>query len=247
MVAIGNFNIDTSGWLGTVYNVGIFGVGTLIAMGIIGWIIYAWYKKVTFRYPVTLTNIRQNHTTKEQSNLKGGIVKGKGGIADFKIIIPRKWRKKKLGYVPDFSLCDADNRLHFIQVGDGTIWQQVNKKIQYEKELPVPMTEHEIKTASDSIVREIEVYYKDQPQDMKSQIYEKSMDHWIQQRNLQTKKQTILLEPVPTDVKTVTINAIHDVQALTEKNKMTAMMVGIGAFVIMAIVQIVFLYLTRKR
>ena len=247
MVCVGNFCIDTSGWIGTALNISMIAIIFLIIFAIIGWIVYWWYQKGIFKYPITVTNVRENGSTKEVHGLKGGIVKGKGGIANFKIKIPKKLFKKSLGYVPNFSLADSDNRLHFIQIGDGTLWQQVDKKIMTERNIEIPVTELEIKNTSDWIINEIKKSYADKTEEFKSQIYEKSMENWINQRRREVTKQNLIMEPVPTDIKTVTINAIHDVQALTDKNKMTATIVGIIAFLIMAVVQIIFLYFTRKR
>lgn len=228
-------------------NISMIMVLFIIVFGLIAWIVYYFYNKAVYKYPISLTNVRENGSTKEIFGLKGGIVKGKGGIANFKIKIPKKIFKKNLGYVPNFSLADSDNRLHFVQIGDGTLWQQVNKRIVMERDIEIPVTKEEVKNASDWIINEINKNYSDKTEEFKSQVYEKSMDNWINQRKREVTKQSLIMEPVPTDIKTVTINAIHDVQALTEKNKMTATIVGILAFLIMAVVQIVFLYFTRKR
>lgn len=247
MVCLGNYCFNFNGVLGTILNVSMVLVIFIIIAAIIGWIVYAYTQRGIYKYPVTVTNVRENGSTKETSGLKGGLVKGRGGIANFKIKIPKKFKKKSLGYVPDFSLADSDSRLHFIQIGDGTLWQQIHRKITYEKEVEVPPSEQEQKAASDYIIGEIEKQHKDQPNEFKSQIYEKSMENWNNINMKRIARISLIQEPVPTEIKTVTINAIHDVQALTDKNKMTATVVGIIAFLIMAVVQIIFLYFTRNR
>jgi hypothetical protein len=71
MVCISNYCIDASGWLGTALNVSMVLVITLIFAGIIGWIVYWYYQKGIYKYPVTLTNVRENGSTKEVSGFCG--------------------------------------------------------------------------------------------------------------------------------------------------------------------------------
>lgn len=57
----------------------------------------------------------------------------------------------------------------------------------------------------------------------------------------------LLVEPIPTDVKTATINQIHATENLLDKNRLTAYGITILGFVIMVIVQIAFLWFVHRK
>lgn len=100
---------------------------TLVGTAVLGWLIYSWFKsRALYTNPVTLTKILDNGTQKDFHGLAGGVFWNKG-IKDFKIKIPRA-KPHVLGFIPDFSKADVDGRLHFITSGDGTTWQQYEKK-----------------------------------------------------------------------------------------------------------------------
>lgn len=56
----------------------------------------------------------------------------------------------------------------------------------------------------------------------------------------------LLVEPIPTDVKAITINNIHDAENLLETNKLKATTIAIGAFILMVLIHALFLFLTAK-
>lgn len=201
---IGNANINFgnmfSGMGGTVFNI-LMGVLIMAVISIIGWLIYVWFKgKKTYTTPVRLIRLMDNGTKKEQNGLMGGKVMI-NGIGDFEIKIP-KGKKKRLGYMPDYSKADADNKLTFITVGDGTLWQQIEEEI---------ITYEDIADAKGNTLR-----YR------------------------------LLMKPIPTDIKTVTINNLTSWRQLLEKNKLTAFTIAIGAFIIMVIAHLISLYIQSK-
>lgn len=67
--------------------------------------------------------------------------------------------------------------------------------------------------------------------------------------SMEKKKVTasLLIEPIPTDVKTITINNIHAVENIMESNRLKAAAIVVGGFILMVFVQIIFLFLTSKR
>lgn len=109
-------------------NTFFLGIGALIAIAFIGWMIYRWYSKlVFFKTPCSLTVILDNGTEKTRNDLMGGVFMN-NGIRDFKIKIPKTKKPHILGYMPDFAKADADGRIKFITTGDRTIWQQYESK-----------------------------------------------------------------------------------------------------------------------
>lgn len=58
---------------------------------------------------------------------------------------------------------------------------------------------------------------------------------------------SLLVTPIPTDVKTATINKIHEVRAMMDKSKLTALAIGFASFVILGIVHVIFLYIQHKK
>jgi hypothetical protein len=102
----------------------------LIGLGI--WFFMAAKNKATYKYPITL-RVRRDNGLKVRYDILGGIVEGRNGVKDFKCKIPKKFKKFNLGYMPDFSLADSNDRLSFIQEGDSTSWQQVREELITEK------------------------------------------------------------------------------------------------------------------
>lgn len=182
----------------------IAGIAIIIIFGFI-WI----KKKMLYKIPVSAILLKENGTHKRRDDLKGGIVKNRTGVSDFQIQIPRQFKKKRLGYVPDFSLSDAKDRLLFIQIGDGEIWQQCRETIVTEKEAEVTVEED-------------------------GKLVKKTINY------------NLVAEAIPTDIKQVTINAIMQTEAILEQNKLTAMKISIGAFLLMVFVHVIFIFLTTK-
>lgn len=127
MVNIGGreFNLPT-GAITKTLTYGFFAFVGVIILCIVGFFVYKRYKnKATYTNKITLTQRFENGTSRTISGMMGGKYVSPSGVWDFKIKIPKQFKNKSLGYVPDFSLADSDGTLHFLTVGDGTIWQQV--------------------------------------------------------------------------------------------------------------------------
>jgi hypothetical protein len=189
-----------SGAGGTVFTV-MMGVLVIAVVGIIIWVGYIWWHgKKTYVTPVRLIRLMDNGTKKETNGLRGGRVTVHG-IGDFEVKVPGQMRKKRLGYIPDYSKADADGKLTFITIGDGTLWQQIEEEI---------------------------ITYEDIEVDG------------------QTLRYKLLMKPIPTDIKTVTINNLTSWRMLLEKNKLTAFTIAVGAFIIMVIAHLISLYIQSK-
>jgi hypothetical protein len=161
MVQIGGLELKMPslglGGLGSVVTVLFWTFMIFVTVGLIGWWIYSSYRnKAIFTNPITLTFYYDNGTKRTKTGLKGGKFVNRGGVWHFKVKIPKQFKKKELGYTPDFSKADADGTIHFITSGDGTLWQQI---------------EHRLVTTDDMGF-------------------------------------ALLMKPIPTDIKTVTVNSI---------------------------------------
>lgn len=193
-LGFGNMFSGLSG--GLIMQVLIYGVVGAVVFLIILLSLFIYIRdKLKYKIPVTAIMPKQSGGFKEITALKGGSVKTRKGVSDFEIKIPFKWRKKKLGYMPNLSLSSADDRLYFLVVGDGVIWQQCLKYLEGDKDTG------EIK---------------------------------------------IMIEPIPIDMKTITINNLHDIENMQEANKLRATSIAIGAFLLMVIIHAVFLYVKFK-
>jgi hypothetical protein len=127
-----NINMPDVNWAGTIQTTamwGIIGIG-IIALGI--WWYYSSKDKKALKYPVTL-RVRRSNGTKVRYDLRGGVFAGKNGIKDFMVKFPKQMKKFNLGYMPDFSLADSNDRLSFLQEGDATSWQQIKEELITEK------------------------------------------------------------------------------------------------------------------
>lgn len=212
---IPNVNLDFSGLGGAVINYLMIASVFLIIAGALGWFVWDKKQKKIFVTPVKLLKLRPDFTFKAVYGLKGGVVMNNVGVRDFKVKIPGVWKKFSLGYMPDFSMAQANDEICFVQLGDGTLWQQCKEKL---------------------------VAYQDVTEEVISVDAEGKE---VTRENVTTRYE-LLIEPIPTDVKTTTINNIHGIRNLLDKSKMSVYAIGIGAFIIMAIVQIAFLYFTTK-
>lgn len=209
MVSLSNFVGNLN--FGSLFTNLMLGAIFIVVIGVICVAGFVWFKnKSTYINPVTLIQRLDNGVLKKRHDLVGGMVKQKNGIQDFIIKIPKKFKKRTLGYVPDFSLADATGRLTFITAGDGMVLQQVKEDLITEKEMT-------IKVQNGKKIQEETISY------------------------------SLIAEPIPTDVKAITINNIHGVENLMEANKFKAAAIAIGAFVLMVFVQIIFLFLTSGK
>ena len=130
MVSIGGYTFSMpSGIIWSIFSTGLIGLIGVIIIGVIVWLIYRHYKnKVSYTENVTLTRIMSNGSEKTIYGLKGGKYVGKQGAWEYRIKIPKQFKKKDLGYMPDYSKADADGTLHFVTTGDGTYWQQAEQR-----------------------------------------------------------------------------------------------------------------------
>jgi hypothetical protein len=132
---IGGMNLGSFDWkaVGGITGSVLIGIGIMFVVGIFIFFIYKSYRnKVVFNVPITLTLMLENGTKKERADILGGKTVNRNGVWDFKVKIPKTRGERLLGYMPDFSKADADNRLHFITFGDGTLLQQYESKFEQE-------------------------------------------------------------------------------------------------------------------
>ena len=148
------------------------------------------------------------------------------------------------------------------------MWQQIDRTLKLTKDIEKVVQEVWYRNLSNNKEFNLEDFQEDLKKNTK-QTSEKGVlqfefiptktkynliDNLIQANYLSFNKDvkrkfndySLISEPIPTDVKTVTINNIHSAENLFEKNKMTAWTVGIIAFVIIAMTQIIFLYFQSK-
>lgn len=124
MVNLGGIGSAITGGLAKGASTFLWGIGILIFVSILAWMVYRWFKNVTFyKTPISLTILLENGTEKTRSDLRGGTFMN-NGIRDFKVKIPKTKGVHVLGYIPDFEMADGDGRLRFITTGDRTTWQQ---------------------------------------------------------------------------------------------------------------------------
>lgn len=197
-------------WKSFVLNILIGGVSMVIIAGLLTWVFIAMKNKKTYTYPVSLLSLRTNGNFKRRNDLRGGLIKQRNGVTDFVIKIPKSFKKKKLGYVPDFSLSGIDDRLIFLTSGDNMVWQQCEERLITEKNVSI-----EVEEDGKTVEKEVPV--------------------------------SLIVEPIPTDIKHVTINNISQAESILEGNKLKATALIVGGFIIMVIVQVIFLFLTAKR
>lgn len=209
---------DFSGFMNAVGSVNWGSVGLnlllgtaimVMAAGFAIWAYISYQNKMIFKTPVQLIQLRSNGTYKKRKGLMGGLIKQRNGVTDFVVKVPRQFRKKNLGYVPDFSLSNADDELTFITSGDNMIWQQCKETLITEKQVEIDV-EKEGKIEKRTILA------------------------------------SLIIEPIPTDVKHITINNIHQAESVLEGNKLKVATLAIGAFLLMVIVQIIFLFMTSR-
>lgn len=269
MVALSDFNPFSGASLGGVMGKFLmYGFWTVLICGILLYVFFYIKNKRFYKTPVSLIIMEQNKTWKERADLRGGVTKRRDGVMDFKVKIPGQRAKKSLGYVPDYSKADSSGRLTFMRIGDGMLWQQINRKLVLEKDIEQVVQEVWYRNLSNNKEFSLDDFQEDLKKNTKQtneggvlkfvftptkQKYD-LIDNLINANYLSFNKDVkkkfenycLMSEPIPTDVKTVTINNIHAAENLFEKNKLTAWTVGIIAFVIIAMTQIIFLYFQSR-
>lgn len=270
MVGVADFNVFSGASMsGVVGKFMLYAFWTTLIFGILLWVFF-WVKNRKFyKTPVSLIVLEQNNTWKERTNLRGGIIKRRDGVMDFRVKIAGQRAKKNLGYVPDYSKADSSGRLTFIRIGDGALWQQMDRTLKLTKNIEQEIDEVWYRNLKNNNEFDVEEFQADLKKNVKQENDEKGklkfefiptknkydlIDDLIAANYLSFNKKvkrkfdnySLISEPIPTDVKTVTINNIHSAENLFEKNKLTAWTVGIIAFVILAMTQIIFLYFQSK-
>lgn len=222
------------------------GLGIFLVVGVVIWILISWWRnKRIYVTPVRLIRYLENGTKKEMNGLRGGKIQ-KGGVADFAVKIPKKFRKHNLGYIPDYSKADADGRITFLVIGDGTLWQQLEEKLQTHEEIIYNMTEEEIEQAKINYKTAIDEQFKDKSEKERKKLFNEGIKKWLENNQQKVIKYDLIMKPIPTDVKTVTVNNLQGWRAVLDKQKLTAFGIAIGGFIIMVIAHLISLYIQTK-
>jgi hypothetical protein len=210
----------------------LFGLG-VVCWG--GWWFYQ--KKNVYYYNVYLEKMRANGSMQTIGPLPAGMIKRRGtGVNDFRVKTG-PFKRHDVGEVPDPRYITENNTVYYIQIGDGRIWQQAHKVIQETQLIKRErvLTDDEKKRFEElKIIHEQKGLDKEQEKELEELLYEEA-------------EQRLLMIPIPTDVKHRTINDIQAVRNLFDRNKVTVYAIGIFAFVITLIAQIVFLFFTTKK
>lgn len=226
-----------------VFWFGIMLVVTVICVGIIFWI----RNKKIYSMPVRLIRSLDNGVKREMNGLKGGKVR-KNGVFTFLVKIPWSFKKHDLGYMPDMTKTDGDNRLVFMSVGDGTLWQQVEEKIISKEKMVIQVTPEEIEIQRQAIHDYVfsNEKYKNKSDKEKQKIIDASIDDWIKKNKEKTIEYDLIMKPIKTEVKTSTLNSMKNWREVLDKNKVKVFTIAIGAFIIMVIAHLVSLYIQTK-
>jgi len=128
----GSLGLSNLNWAGSIVTMAwAFAIFLLVMGGC--WFYYSTNKnKKVYVHPIRLIRYLDNGGKKEQNGLRGGKIKV-GGSVDFCIKLGR-FKKKKLGYIPDMSKMDSDGRLVFLAIGDGEDLQQVEEHLYKGKD-----------------------------------------------------------------------------------------------------------------
>jgi len=224
----------------------IWGGIILIVGAIVAMIIIIVRNKKIYSMPVRLDRLLDNGTKKELNGLKGGKIKQRG-VFNF-VVKVSPFKKHNLGYMPDFSKTDADNRLVFLSVGDGTLWQQMEEKIMKTEKITLNLTDEEIETqrkAYSAYVDSAEEFHGKSKKE-KEELIKAAIADFVEKNKIKTYEYSLIMKPIKTEVKTATLNAMKSWTDILDKNKLKVFTIAIGAFIIMVIAHLVSLYIQTK-
>lgn len=215
-------SLGVGGWLEGAKGVGMttlkwgfWGFMIILAMGLIGWLGFKWFKnKTLYLYPVKLTQVFDNGTKKTIYGLKGGKILI-NNVWDFRIKVPGKFGTKDLGYMPDFSKADSDGTISFLTNGDGTLWQQMEEKLITTEYVQARDDKGKLLFNEDGSPKVAEGY-------------------------------KLIMKPIPTDIKQVTLNKMKAWSEIVNKNKLTVFTIAIVAFLVMVVAHLISLYIQTK-
>lgn len=223
-----------------------FGVILVVGLIVLMIVISIRNKKV-YCQPVRLLRILENGTKKEMNGLRGGKVRRKG-VFTFEVKIPWKFKKHDLGYMPDMTRTDADNRLVFISVGDGTLWQQCYEEIKQTERVTIELTQEQIESQRKAFVEYIELdeQFKSKTRKEKEKLVHDTMKEWFEKNQKRVMEYNLIMTPIKTEVKTATLNSLKSWQEVLDRNKIKVFTIAIGAFIIMVIAHLISLYIQTK-
>lgn len=222
--------------------------GVLLILGTIITLIVLWVRdRKLYNMPVRLIRILENGTKKELNGLRGGKVRVKG-VFTFKVKMPGKWKKHDVGYIPDFSKTDGDNRLVFISVGDGTLWQQCSERIETKEKVVIKLSPEDIQRARKNIEEHINSNESLQKlkEEEKKEIIENYLKKFVDENKEKIYENDLIMTPIKTEVKTATVNSLKSWKEIFERNKMKAFTIAIGAFLLMVVAHLVSLFIQTK-
>jgi len=250
MVNIGGLSLDIpwASWMGQFQVFMIYGIGSLIALGLIVWIALGVSKKKTFVTPIKLYRINESNgeVVREIQGIMGGKVKNNKGVWTFKMIFPKQFKKIDLGYMPDFGLQERDGSLCFSALGDSTILQQCTRKVITEEVEIIGLSENEINEYKQKLWAAIENDHKDKSVEDKLEIFNFNLEQFMKENKSIKKINKLLIRPMTNDVKTKTINDLHDARTLFDKPKITVMGMFILGLLILGVMHLISLYLQTK-
>lgn len=250
MANIGGFSLDIpwAAWLGQFQTFMIFGIGSLIALGLVIWIALLVQKKKVFVTPVTLYRINESNgeVVREITGIVGGKVKTSKGVATFKMIFPKQSKKVDLGYMPDFGFQERDGRLCFSALGDSTVMQQCTRKVITEEVITNQITEQELNDYKEKLYQIILSEHKDKTPEQQLEIFNYNLNKYITEYKSVTTSRKLLIKPMNNDIKTKTINDLHDARTLFDKPKITVMGMFILGLIILGVMHLISLYIQTK-
>jgi len=213
----------------TALSVGVKAIawgGVILIVGLIVFVVIVIVRnKKIYCMPVRLIRLLDNGAKKEMNGLKGGKVRKKG-VFTFEVKFPFKFKKHDLGYMPDFSKTDADNRLVFLSIGDGTLWQQVGEELIKTEKVVIDLTQEQI--------------------DAQENLIKITLDEWIAQNKRKEFEIDLIMKPIKTEVKTATLNSMRSWGEILDRNKLKVFTIAIGAFIIMVVAHLISLYIQTK-
>lgn len=235
----------------TALSVGVKAIawgGVILIVGLIVFVVIVIVRnKKIYCMPVRLIRLLDNGAKKEMNGLKGGKVRKKG-VFTFEVKFPFKFKKHDLGYMPDFSKTDADNRLVFLSIGDGTLWQQVGEELIKTEKVVINLTQEQIDAQEKLILDYINLddSLKSKTQKEKENLIKITLDEWIAQNKRKEFEIDLIMKPIKTEVKTATLNSMRSWGEILDRNKLKVFTIAIGAFIIMVVAHLISLYIQTK-
>lgn len=234
---LSDVNLNLTGALSYVPYL-MWGIGITLVLVLV----YRMYKnKQIFVFPVRIYQRRENGKVREK-NAVGGFMLDKDKVPFFRIKLSRfkPWMKVDLRHLPDAHMMDEENRVYYNQIDPWT-YIQVKRTFSTRNiaKIPIKLIK-EYQGHKIGSVFEIE-------QENAQKFVNAGYAEYIGDVREEESIDGLFFEPVPNDIKAITVSDIQKVKDTLTRDTTKQMALIVGGIIILALIFVIgFYFMTQQ-